>query len=366
MLRAAVGASARTIGRPTTADGDPTPIEFGPADRPWRTPLFLGVVAFGAAAPFTIVDTVARGRAFALLGLLVVPLALVMWRRPAAAALLIVLGGLIFRLGYIGLGVGDQLTVTQAASDIALDGGNPYGRGYVESVPPGAPYPYGPLGLIWWLPGAWVELAASVATLLLAARWRAWVTLGVMAGSMHFAAFSEFGGNDSSPGFFITAGLLALRARPVLGGLLLAAAAALKPYAFAWFPAAIGYGGLPALLGTCLGTAVLWSPLLVWGPLSFLRSVEMAENLPHHLPNAANVPVLRVLAVPVAIASLFVRRWDWAVLSGAVIFLTVLFLARWASTAYVLALLPILGITLETHVLPEFVRRTWSARQPAP
>ncbi|MDQ3870547.1 MAG: glycosyltransferase 87 family protein, partial [Chloroflexota bacterium] len=173
------------------------------------------------------------------------------------------------------------------------------------------------------------------------------------------------GVNDSSPGFFITAGLLALRERPLLGGALLAVAAALKPYAFAWFPAAIGYRGLPALLGAALGTAVLWSPLLVWGPFSFLRSLQMAENLPHHFSNAANVPVLRLLSVPVALASLFVRRWEWAVVSGAVIFLTVLFFARWASAAYVLAALPILGIVLETELLGgRRERPRWSGDTP--
>lgn len=371
-----VGPGPRITSRSRPAEGV-LPSGSGPAERlgaarsrpparPWQTPLFWGIVAFGLTAPFTVADTAARGRALSLLALLVVPLSMLAWRRPATAALLIVAGGVIFRLGYVGIGVGDELTVTQAAAQVAFDGGNPYGRGYSESSPPGAPYPYGPLALLWSLPGAWIELAASAATMLLVARARAWVTLGLMAGMALFAAFTVYGGNNASPGFFITAGLLALRERPLLGGVLLAIAAALKPYAFAWFPAAIGYGGLPALLGSGLATAVLWSPLLAWGPLSFLRSVEMAENLPHHLPNAANVPVLRFLAVPIALASLFARRWEWAVLSGAVIFLTVLFLGRWASTAYVLAVLPILGIVLETQVLSRLLaaRRRVTAMKP--
>ncbi len=335
----------------TWAEGARVVPESEPAARPWRTPLFWGLVAFGATAPFTVVDTAARGRPFCALALLVVPLSLLAWRRPAVVALLMVLGGTVFRLGYIGMGVGDELTVTQAAAREAFAGGNPYGHGYSETSPPGAPFPYGPLALVWSLPGAWVELLASVVTMLLVAWCRAWITLALMSGMALFAAFTVYGGNNASPGLLIAAGLLALRGRPLLAGLLLAMAAALKPYAFAWFPAAVAYGGLRALLGAGVGTAVLWSPLLVWGPLSFLRSVELAENLPHHLPNAANLPLLRVLAVPVALASLLVRRWEWVVLSGAVIFLTVLFLARWAATSYVLALIPILGIVLEREVL---------------
>jgi uncharacterized membrane protein len=63
-----------------------------------------------------------------------------------------------------------------------------------------------------------------------------------------FASYPVLGVNDSTPGLLITAGLLALRQRPFLGGVLLALAAGLKPYAFAWAPAAIAYGGRPRCL----------------------------------------------------------------------------------------------------------------------
>ena len=42
----------------------------------------------------------------------------------------------------------DQIIVSRAALRVAHRGGNPYGFGYAESVPPGAPFPYGPLGLL--------------------------------------------------------------------------------------------------------------------------------------------------------------------------------------------------------------------------
>ena len=47
-----------------------------------------------------------------------------------------------------------------------LAGGNPYGHGFAESVPPGAPFAYGPLALLWYLPSldrpGMMELAGLV------------------------------------------------------------------------------------------------------------------------------------------------------------------------------------------------------------
>ena len=54
-----------------------------------------------------------------------------------------------------------------------------------------------------------------------------------------------------------------------------------------------------------------------------------------------NLPTLRWVAVPIALAGLFVRRWEWAVLSGSAAFVTFLFLDTWASHSYWLAVLPL-------------------------
>ena len=319
----------------------------------WRFPPASGVALFGLLAATTAFNAATvYHRREAWLALTVVPLALALRTRPVPVALLVMLGGLVLRLAYVGASETDQVAVAQAAARTAFAGGNPYGHGYAETIPPGAPYPYGPLGLVVWLPGIWVELAASIATMILVARSRAWLTLGLTAGSAMFASYPVFGVNDSTPGLLITAGLLVLRRRPFLGGVLLALAAGLKPYAFAWAPAAVAYGGLSTLVGGAMATALLWSPLLIWGPASFLRSVELAENLPHHEVNALNAPVVRLLAVPLAGLSLLARRWEWVVLSGAAVFAIVLFAGKWASAGYWLAVVPILGILGEAEILP--------------
>ena len=64
----------------------------------------------------------------------------------------------------------DVIATTHAAIDLALACDNPYGHGYAISRPPGAPFAYGPLALVWYaLMPQNVELLASIAGLLLLA-----------------------------------------------------------------------------------------------------------------------------------------------------------------------------------------------------
>jgi hypothetical protein len=323
-----------------------------------RHRLVVGVVVFAVASALTLDDALYQGHAWALFALLAVPAALLLRGRPRLAGLALVAGGVLLRLSLAGVWQADPVAVTVAAGQAALNGYDPYGHGYAAAVPPGAPFPYGPLALIWNLPGQIVESAASVATMLLFVLTGSWITLGLYAADSFAVHSATQGVNDLSPGLLIAVGLLALRKRPVIGGLILAMAAAIKPYAFAWFPAAVGYAGLPALLGLAGGSLVLWSPLVDWGLTSYLKSVAMARAV-HAFPNALNIPELRVLGIPIAIAGLWVRRWDVMVALGTVVFTVVLFFDHWASKGYWLAVLPIVGIAAEAWVVrraPTLVR----------
>ena len=78
-----------------------------------------------------------------------------------------------------------------------------------------------------------------------------------------------------------------MRTQPLVGAGALAVAAALKPYAFAWFLPAIGFGGMWVTAVLAAGTAVLWTPLLLWwgGPAAFFLS---QFGLPAtHIPSLA-------------------------------------------------------------------------------
>ena len=98
------------------------------------------------------------------------------WRLAGGAIVVLLLVGLALRI-VPPTGFSDVLTVTEAATREMLAGGNPYGHGFEESIPPGAPFAYGPLALLWYLPSladpGRMELLASVVVLgLLALRGR--------------------------------------------------------------------------------------------------------------------------------------------------------------------------------------------------
>jgi hypothetical protein len=287
-----------------------------------------------------------------LVWLVAVPLAL-RWPVPT-----IIVVSIILRFGFADRCCADQIIVSQSAWERVLSGQGPYGVGYPSTIPPGAPFPYGPLAVVWWLPGPVMEFVAALGIMAILAWQRALVTLAVFAVWQASIRPQWVGVNDYSPGLLILIAMLVLRSRPLVGAMVLAAAAALKPYAAAWFLPAIGFGGWGVAAVLAGATAVLWSPLLWWGgPGAYLESVRLAAAV-HQVPrDALNLPPLRWLAVPLAIAGLWVHRWEWAVLVGSAVFVTFLFLDAWASYGYWLAVLPISGLALES-LARSFYRRT--------
>jgi hypothetical protein len=292
-----------------------------------------------------------NGRRTAILVWLVALVLAYLWRsRPVLIAAVIVVTSALLRLHFLGIGFADQITVSQSAWEWVVAGGNPYGIGYESTIPPGAPFPYGPLGLVWWLPGPIIEFAAAIAIMLLLAWRRAWLTLAVMAGWHQSIHLTFVGINDYSPGLLILLAVLLLPTHPRTAGATLAVAAALKPYAAAWFLPFVGAGGIAAAVGLIGLSLVLWSPLLlVWGIPSFLRSMELASVIhPVWSGNTLDMPVLRWLAAPIAVAGLLARRWEFAVLIGALAFVVYLFTQHWASHGYWMAVIPAGGLALES------------------
>lgn len=311
----------------------------------------LGFGLFAILATEATRVAVANGRWTAVLVWLVAIALAYLWRsRPAVIAVVIVATSVLLRLHYLGIGFADQITVSQSAWERVIAGGNPYGAGYETTFPPGAPFPYGPLGLVWWLPGPVIEFAAAITVLVLLAWRKAWITLAVMAGWYPSIYLTFVGINDYSPGLLIALAVVLLPTRPLMAGGILAVAAALKPYAAAWFVPFIGVGGFSVTLSVIGVSLLLWSPLLlVWGIPSFLRSLELASIVhPEWSGNTFDMPLLRWLAVPIAAVGLLVRRWQLAVLIGALAFVVFLFTQHWASTGYWLAVIPAAGLALES------------------
>ena len=310
----------------------------------------VAYVAFAVLILGTVNVFVGRSPLY-LLALLAIPAGWFVRRQPVALGLVIAAATIWIRLLYLGQPeTCDQLAVSRAALRVVLEGGNPYGFGYTESVPPGAPFPYGPLGLVTSLLGQPGETLAFAADRRSSSCWqRALFTLVFFGASTRWVELGACGMNDMIPALLLVSGLLLLeRQRHVAGPLLVAASAGIKPYTFAWFPAIMGYGGVMAAAVLLVTAGVLWLPVLFWGPRHYLDSVQGAWTVQHkQVQNTLNMPILRVLALPLAIASLFVRSWEGMVLVGAAIFTLVMFTDYWASLGYWMVVLPPVGIVLE-------------------
>jgi hypothetical protein len=310
--------------------------------------LDVAIALFAAPAVILAVGLASyHDRPLSLTAIAVTGAAVVLRRWPIAAGIAISVASAILRFGYIGIGYSTQVDHARTAMGRVLAGLTPYGVLLPSASAPPEPFTYGPLALLWWQPGVVVEFVAALAVMGLLIWTRSWITLAVYGG-LPFAVFlTSTGVNDYSPGLLIASALLLLRTRPLVGAALLAVAAAIKPYALAWFLPAAGYAGWGATAVLVGGSALLWSPLLAWGPASFLRSIELHRQVHPDQANALDVPALRWLAIPLAMAGALVRRWNAMVLLGAAAFVAYLFLDRWASLGYWLAVIPATGIALE-------------------
>lgn len=314
---------------------------------PWHT--LIAYVVFAFALGKAVDAQIARGAPDAWLALAAIPVGIFLLRRPLLLALVFVAAGTWLRALYLSYPeTCDQLAVSRAALGVALGGNTPWGIGYAESWPAGSPFPYGPLAMLTSLAGVPGEVLAVVGIMLILAFCRAVLTLAVLAAWIPAIEFGVCGLNDQVPAFLLLAGLLLIERRNRLSGaLLVGLSAGIKPYTFAWFPALAASGGAVVAAALAAVTFVVWLPVLAWGPGSFLHSIELARATHPTPANTLNQPHLRILALPLAIASLMIRSWSVAVLSGALIFLVVLFLDFWASVGYWFVVAPIVGIVAE-------------------
>ena len=87
------------------------------------------------------------------------------WRVAPLAIVALLVAGLDLRLAYFSPAGSDVDDVTRAAIARMLSGQSPYGVAYPQSVPPGSPFPYGPLTLLWYLPVPSPRRAEAVGSL---------------------------------------------------------------------------------------------------------------------------------------------------------------------------------------------------------
>ena len=206
----------------------------------------------------------------------------------APVAILVLMGvGLALRAAAVGGGWSDVMLVTDAAIRTMLEGSTPYGIGYAQSIPPGAPFAYGPIALLWYLPGhgdpGRMETAAHDARRGRVSRIRGRpLGLALYATLPPLLVTATDGSNDTSAGVLLLVALLAPSGQPIAGGALLAVAAAFKPYAVAWLLPLLAYGGIAWPLAAFLvGSVVAWGwAVLAWGPRPILDSLAAGRGPP--------------------------------------------------------------------------------------
>ena len=290
--------------------------------------------------------------------------------------------GIALRLAMFHTNGSDVSDVTKVAILTVQHGGDPYGVGYISSRPAGAPFPYGPLALLWYLPSVMdpriMEFGVSVALMLYFA-FRAGngrpVGLAIFALAPPLVLATVDGSNDTSAGLFILAALVVAARRPVAGAVILAAAVAFKPYAIAWVPPLIMWPGIPTLVAFIAASVVAWAPVLfVWGPGSYLRSLAMAQDT--HLrqaywslgsiidgfaPGAGKaLETIRyfVSGAVAVLGGLRVRSIDGVIVVGAIVFVIAQFAGNFGSYVYLGAIAPILCWRIDDWLrrgLPEVV-----------
>jgi hypothetical protein len=282
------------------------------------------------------------------------------WSVGRAALIVLVLTGVALRL-QPPTGFSDVLVVTEAAIRETLAGGNPYGHGFEASIPPGAPFPYGPLALLWYLPvlddPRAVELWASLAVLIALGVRGQPVGLAIYAVMPALLATVSDGSNDHSVGLLLLVALLTAVRWPIGGAVLLALVTAFKPYALAWLPGLIGFAGIAPLVAFVVASATVWAlPVLAWGADSILWSFRRADaihEVPYYslasalggqwLPQPAWQALRIIAGLLMAIVALLWSRTAGAfIVLGTLVFGATLFLGWWSTFAYFAAVAPVL------------------------
>ena len=297
-------------------------------------------------------------------------------RRPIErATLFILLIGALATRYQIRTQVGsDVLDVTAAAIDRVLAGLNPYGIGYAESRPAGAPFPYGPLAILWYVPVADLPrlaelMSASLITSVLALQGRL-LGLAIYAATPAIVNPSVDGANDTTLGLLIALTFGLATFRPMLAGAILAAAVAFKLSALAWVPAFLLWAGWRVAAAFGVASVVAWSPVLfVWGPATFVDSTVRANAIHRDMvwslgavlqdwigeAAAKTLDTLRfafgglttILTLPFIRSTDRVTALDRVIVAGTLVYLVTLFAGTWATFAYFAAIAPVLCLRVD-------------------
>lgn len=336
---------------------------------PWLT-LCLGIATLFTAWPQP------HDGGLAFLVLATTTLASTRFRLGPVALLVLFAVGVELRYAQFGVGISDVPQTIKAALDELQNGLNPYAADVAAGR---APFPYGPLALLWYLPLHDPRLQEfAVSMLLLGA-----LTLrGQPLGLALFAAMpltvqlASDGSNDHTAALLLLVALVVLERMPRAGALLIGLAAGFKIYALAWLPPVLIWAGAGAFVTGLVGVAVIWLPAaLLWGADNIVGAFQAADAVhktPYYslgealsrahisFPRTA-LDTFRLAAGGIAalLVSPLAKSHRGAVLGGTVIYLVTLYSGFWSSPAYLVPPVLVLCWYIDSWLGPATSRVKW-------
>jgi hypothetical protein len=294
---------------------------------------------------------------------------------PVALIVLFAIG-IELRYAEFAQGISDVPQTTRTAINALLSGGNPY---LVSSTPGVAPFPYGPLTLLWYLPmhdPRMQEFAVSIALLAVLAVRGQPLGLALWAASPLTVHLASDGSNDHSAALFVLMAIVALERWPRGGAALVGVAAGFKMYALAWLPPVLVWSGIGAFVTGLVAFAAVWLPAaILWGPTNIVAAIQAAEAV-HHTPYyslgealarakffvvRSTMDTFRLLAgaLTALVLSGFARSHRGVVVVGISIYLVTLYAGFWSTAAYLVSPVLLLCWYLDLWIGPERPRIAW-------
>jgi hypothetical protein len=284
--------------------------------------------------------------------------------------------GVELRYAQFGVGWSDVPGTIQAAIDEVARGINPYAPGALANR---APFPYGPLALLWYGPlndPRLQEFAVSILLLAMLCFRGQPMGLALWAAAPLTVNLASDGSNDHTAALLLLVALVVLERMPRAGALLVGVAAGFKIYALAWLPPILVWAGAGARAAGIVGTAAVWLPAaLIWGPGNIIRAFQAADavhptayfSLGQALSSANYkyprevLDMLRLAlgALTAVIVSPMVRTHAGVVVGGAAIYLVTLYAGFWSSPAYLIPLALVLAWYIDIWLGPDDPRIAW-------
>jgi hypothetical protein len=279
------------------------------------------------------------------------------------------------RYAQFGVGISDVATVIRAALDQLAHGGNPY----TALASDGAPFPYGPLALLWYMPmhdPRFQEFCVSlVLTALLAFRGEP-LGLALWATAPVTVNLASDGSNDHTAALLLLVALIVLERAPRAGALLVGVAASFKIYALAWLPPIFFWAGAGAFAAGLAGAALLWVPAaILWGVPTILSAYQAAETI-HKTPyysladavsrtrlqvTESTFDIFRLIAgaATAIVLSPFVRTHRGVVIVGIAIYFVTLYAGFWSTPAYLIPIALVVCWYIDATLGPPLTRIRW-------